>query len=68
MKEENSKQLNNVSYKIGKLEGKISGIQDRLDNFIDNDFQHLRNRVDWIFWIFILGTLVSIAISLIIKK
>jgi len=74
MNNDESKQITCLTYKIGKLEGKMEGMQKRFDEFIDNDFKHLhdnfkhlRSRVDWILWVFILGTLASIAISLFLK-
>ena len=42
---------------------KITALDKKINTFINNDFQHLRQRVDWILWIFILGTLVTIAIG-----
>ena len=49
---------------IAKLEVEVKNLKDELKRFITNDFKHLRDRVDWILWIFILGTLLSIAINL----
>ena len=53
-----------VYQRLARVETKLDELQKAFDKFIDNDFKHLRDRVDWIFWIFLLGTLVSIALSL----
>ena len=48
----------------------IKDLEKRLDNFITNEFAHLRTKVDWIFYSIItllLGTIASLVI-LIIKK
>ena len=60
MPQDNEKQ--NIA--IAELKIEIKNLKERFDRFIDNEFAHLQQRVDWILWIFILGTLISIAISL----
>ena len=61
MPENNEKQ--NIS--IAEIKIEIKNFKERLDKFIDNEFAHLRERVDWILWIFILGTLITITITLL---
>ena len=60
MPQDNEKQ--NIA--IAELKIEIKNLKERFDKFIGNEFAHLQQRVDWILWIFILGTLISIAISL----
>jgi uncharacterized Rmd1/YagE family protein len=52
-----------IKERLAIVETKIDEIQKRLDEFIDNEFHRLQNRVDWILWFLILGTLISIALS-----
>ena len=48
---------------ITELKIEVKNLKERFDSFITNEFEHLREKVDWILWIFIAGTLVSIAIN-----
>jgi len=48
---------------ITELKIEVKNLKERFDGFITNEFEHLREKVDWILWIFIVGTLVSIAIN-----
>jgi len=48
---------------ITELKIEVKNLKERFDSFITNEFEHLREKVDWILWIFIVGTLVSIAIN-----
>jgi len=43
----------------------IKDLNDKLDKFIDNEFRHLRNKVDWMFYTLI-GGLVTIITGLVI--
>ena len=45
---------------IARLEEKFNAFEKRFDDFVNNHFKHLRQRVDWILWILILGTLITI--------
>ena len=69
------KKDNNQDVKIAQLQQwskdfeirqneKFANIESKFDRFTSNEFEHLRQKVDWILWIFILGTLISIAITL----
>jgi len=40
---------------------------ERLIHFIDNDFKHLKTKVDWLFYT-IIGGLISIILLLVFKK
>lgn len=60
MKNINNKQ----NIEIATLKTEFIALKERLDKFIDNEFCHLRARVDYILWILILGTLITIAIGL----
>jgi len=67
---ETRKSISELDVKIERLEGKIekleksiSNLEERFETFCENEFYHLRDRVDWIFWVFLLGTIVSVAIS-----
>lgn len=61
IKNKNNKQ--DVS--IGKLKTEVKNLINRFDRFIDNEFDHLRKRVDWILWYLILGTMVAILLSVL---
>ena len=62
-----AKQNEKQNIAIAEMNIEIRNLKERFDKFIDNEFKHLQQRVDWILWIFILGTLVSIAISISMK-
>lgn len=59
-----TKKNNKQDIDIAKLGIEVKTLKEKFDKFIDNEFCHLRARVDWILWILILGTLVTIAIGL----
>ena len=45
----------------------VCELKDIFDNFVVNEFNHLRNKVDWIFYIVIataLAAIVNLAIKL----
>lgn len=74
MNKQEDQKIEELNYKLGQVEGEVSGLRDRLNQFIDNEFSHLleqvnylRGRLDWILWILILGTLVTILINLAFK-
>ncbi len=56
---------NKQNIDISGLQIEFKNLKERFDDFISNDFEHLRQKVDWILWIFLLGSAVSIAISYI---
>ena len=58
-----NKNNNKQNIDISGLQIEFKNLKERFDDFISNDFEHLRQKVDWILWIFILGTLVSITIN-----
>jgi len=57
---------NNPSIKerLAIVETEIKNLREEFNEFINNEFRHVQERLDWIFWIFLLGTVVSIALSL----
>ena len=72
MNHKENQQITSLTFKVGKLEGKmcgleskIEGVQKRLDEFIDNEFKHLRTKVDQILWTVIIGTLLAIIIAIV---
>jgi tetrahydromethanopterin S-methyltransferase subunit G len=50
---------------IAKLHTKVDELKERFDKFVDNEFKHLRDKVDWIVGTVIVGFLVSIVLLLI---
>ena len=50
----------NQDVSIGKLNVQFRNLKDRFDSFIDNEFKHLRNRVDWL-----TGLIVTILLGVI---
>ena len=60
MREKNNKQ----DIEIAKLSVKQDSFKERFDRFIDNEFNHLRKRVDWILWYLVLGSLIAILIKI----
>ena len=53
---------------IATIKQDLKDLRRTFDTFITNEFQHLRDRVDWVLWVFILGTLVSITINIFFSK
>lgn len=43
----------------------LKDLDNKLDKFIDNEFKHLRTKVDWIFYTLI-GGLVTVVTGLVI--
>ena len=60
---ENNNNKQNIA--IARLEEKFNSFEKRFDRFINNDFHSLKQRVDWILWILILGFLTTIILRYI---
>ena len=63
MKNRNTKQ----DVQIAEIKNDVSWIKKTFENFKNNEFEHLRQKVDWILWFLILGTLLSVALNYIFK-
>ena len=61
MEELNGKQ----NERIGIVETEVKNLNKNLDRFMTNDFEHLRQKVNWLVVLVILGILVPIVLFII---
>ena len=61
------KQNEQQNIQIARLEEKVDAIQNRIDRFIDNDFKHLKEKVEGIESKLLWGFLFMIASTLILQ-
>jgi len=61
------KKNNKQDILIARLEERVGNLEDRFEDFVSNDFKHLRDKVDSIESKIMYGFVVMIAASLILQ-
>jgi len=64
MKEE---KIGKTDVQIAEIKNDVSWIKRAFERFYNNEFKHLQRLVEWVICVVIVGTLLSIAVSILNK-
>jgi len=57
----------NIKERISALEAEVRNLKDRFEDFVNNEFHHVSEKIDKIIWTIIIGFLISIILMFLSK-